>query len=505
MEIINPGCTDTAVGLYGKFCGFYSKCPKHIADIRRYMRQGPRLLWIRTATPGPDYVGIADALNDFVIQIAKNADEALDGMQGESPDVVFAEFPLAGWESSELLEAIQQINPRLPVIIREPEGTVADAVRLVKLGAYHFMTGTLDENELISRLEMAAEKCRLRKMASGMGRPEFEPWKHLLVGDSRSMRDVEEIIRLAGPKRSTVLISGETGTGKEVVARALHMASSRAHLPMVAVNCSALPEHLLEAELFGHVKGAFTGAMQQRIGRFEQAQTSTLFLDEIGDVPLELQAKLLRVLQEREFQRIGSSETIRVDVRIIAATNVDLRGKVSQGTFREDLFYRLNVVPVEMPPLRRRISDIPLLVHHFLEKICRLEGIALKRVSRGTLDQLCAYPWPGNIRQLQNAVEMAVVLSGNRMDLCTADFPLPSVNPRKNLATAPANAIVPENGLDFELAVANFQQTLLEQAMQRSGGNKTVAADLLRMKRTTLLAKLRTLESRGNVISIKSA
>jgi transcriptional regulator with GAF, ATPase, and Fis domain len=283
------------------------------------------------------------------------------------------------------------------------------------------------------------------------------------------------------------------------------MASSRSNLPMVAVNCTALPEHLLEAELFGHVKGAFTGAMQQRIGRFEQAQNSTLFLDEIGDVPLDLQAKLLRVLQEREFQRIGSSETLRVDVRIIAATNVDLREKVSQGTFREDLFYRLNVVPVEMPPLRQRVSDIPLLVHHFLEKICRLEGMPVKRVSRETLDQLCAYSWPGNIRQLQNAVEMAVVLSGNRTDLCTADFPLRPVNPRKNLAAVPAQAIVPESGLDFELAVANFQQSLLEQAIQRSGGNKTLAADLLRMKRTTLLAKLRTLESRGNVISIKSA
>jgi DNA-binding NtrC family response regulator len=469
------------------------------------MRQGCRLLWIRTATPGPDYIGVVDALDDFVIQIAKNVNEALDGLRGESPDLVFAEFPLAGWESSELLEAIQQIHPRLPVVIREPEGTVADAVRLVKLGADHFMSGPLEENELISRLEMAAEKSRLRQAAVGMSRTEAEPWRHLLVGESRSIRDVEEIIRLAGPKRSTVLITGETGTGKEVAARALHMASSRSNLPMVAVNCTALPEHLLEAELFGHVKGAFTGAMQQRIGRFEQAQNSTLFLDEIGDVPLDLQAKLLRVLQEREFQRIGSSETLRVDVRIIAATNVDLREKVSQGTFREDLFYRLNVVPVEMPPLRQRVSDIPLLVHHFLEKICRLEGMPVKRVSRETLDQLCAYSWPGNIRQLQNAVEMAVVLSGNRTDLCTADFPLRPVNPRKNLAAVPAQAIVPESGLDFELAVANFQQSLLEQAIQRSGGNKTLAADLLRMKRTTLLAKLRTLESRGNVISIKSA
>jgi transcriptional regulator with GAF, ATPase, and Fis domain len=274
---------------------------------------------------------------------------------------------------------------------------------------------------------------------------------------------------------------------------------------MVAVNCSALPENLLEAELFGHVKGAFTGAVQQRVGRFEQAHNTTLFLDEIGDMPLELQAKLLRVLQERELQRVGSSETIKIDVRVIAATNVDLREKVNQGSFREDLYYRLNVVPVEMPPLRRRTSDIPLLAHHFIEKICEVEGIPVKRISRETLDRLCLYPWPGNIRQLQNAVEVAVVLSGDRQDLCPADFPLPAAKSRKSLAIEPSHAVVPETGLDFDLAVANFQRSILEQAIQRSGGNKTVAADLLRMKRTTLLAKLRTLETSANVISIKSA
>jgi DNA-binding NtrC family response regulator len=374
---------------------------------------------------------------------------------------------------------------------------------LLKLGAYHFMSGPLDESELIEHLEMAAEKSRLRQ-AAATSVPNA-PWKQLLVGESPLMRDVEQIIQLAGGKRSTVLISGETGTGKEVVARALHLASPRAHLPMVAVNCSALPENLLEAELFGHVKGAFTGAVQQRIGRFEQAHNSTVFLDEIGDMPLELQAKLLRVLQERELQRIGSSDTIKIDVRVIAATNVDLREKVNQGAFREDLFYRLNVVPVEMPPLRQRASDIPLLAHHFIEKICEVEGIPVKRISRETLDRLCLYPWPGNIRQLQNAVEVAVVLSGDRQDLCPADFPLPAARARKSLAIEPAHAVVPETGLDFDLAVANFQRSILEQAIQRSGGNKTVAADLLRMKRTTLLAKLRTLETSANVISIKSA
>lgn len=468
------------------------------------MKQAPRLLWIRSATPGPDYLDVVDHLTGFSFQVVKDAAEALARLRAENADVIFAEFPLTGFGPAELLEAIHEINPRVPVLIRDPEGAVADAVRLLKLGAHHFMGGPLDENELIEHLEMAAEDYRLRQVAAGAD-PITRPWKQTLVGESRSIRDVEQIIGLAGPKRATVLISGETGTGKEVVARALHMASPRAHLPMVAVNCSALPENLLEAELFGHVKGAFTGALQQRIGRFEQAHNSTLFLDEIGDMPLELQAKLLRVLQERELQRIGSSETIKIDVRIIAATNVDLREKVNQGTFREDLFYRLNVVPIEMPPLRQRASDIPVLVHHFLDKVCSAEGMPVKRISRETLDRLSAYSWPGNIRQLQNAVEMAVVLSGDRMDLCPSDFPLPGVKARAAVASWPSHTVVPESGLDFDLAVSTFQRSILEQAIQRSGGNKTVAADLLRMKRTTLLAKLRTLETRGNVISIKSA
>jgi DNA-binding NtrC family response regulator len=469
------------------------------------MRHHARLLWIRIATPGPDYVDLIENLNGFIIQVAHGVNEALDRLRAEPSDIVLAEFPLTGWQPPEALEAIQQICPRVPVLIRDPQGSVADAVRLIKFGAYHFMSGPLDENELITHLEMAREKHRWRQLASAAPAPDADPGKTSLIGESRPVRDVEQIIRLAGPKRSTVLISGETGTGKEVVARALHQASPRAHLPMVAINCSALPENLLEAELFGHVRGAFTGALQQRAGRFEQAHNSTLFLDEIGEMPLELQAKLLRVLQEREFQRVGSSETMRVDVRIIAATNIELREKVSLGTFREDLFYRLNVVPIEMAPLRERATDIPLLVHHFLETICLQEGIPAKRIFRETLDRLCTYSWPGNIRQLQNAVEMAVVLSGGRPDLCPADFPLAPSNGRKAFAAVPPPAIVPEGGIDFDLAVSNFQRTLIEQAIQKSAGNKTLAADLLRMKRTTLLAKLRNIELNANVVSIKSA
>ena len=441
-------------------------------------------------------------LHRFVIHIIHNVGDAVERLRSAKAAVVFAEFPLVGCEPADLVEAIHEASPHTTVLIRDSEGTVADAVRLVRLGAQHFMTGPLDENELIGQLESAAEQLRVSAIAAD---GDAEPWKRFFIGESRPVREVEHIIRLAGPKRSTVLITGETGTGKEVVARALHQASPRAHQPMVAVNCSALPENLLEAELFGHTKGAFTGALQQRVGRFEQAHNSTLFLDEIGDLPLDLQAKLLRVLQEREFQRIGSSETVRVDVRVVAASNANLAEKVAQGTFREDLFYRLNVVPVTMPPLRERASDIPLLVHHFLEKICRIEGIALKRIYREALDRLCTYHWPGNVRQLENAIEMAVVLSGDRLDLYPADFRLPEFGARKPLSATPSAALLPETGLDFEAAVTNFQRNIIEQALERSGGNKTVAADLLRMKRTTLLAKLRNLETPANVVSIKSA
>ncbi|MEO7650880.1 MAG: sigma-54 dependent transcriptional regulator, partial [Bryobacteraceae bacterium] len=293
-------------------------------------------------------------------------------------------------------------------------------------------------------------------------------------------------------RRCTVLVTGETGTGKEMVARALHMASSRSQWPLVAINCSALPETLLEAELFGHVKGAFTGANNLRIGRFEQANRSTLFLDEIGDMPMELQAKLLRVLQEREFQRIGSSETIRVDVRFVAASNCDLMERVRQGRFREDLYYRLNVVPIRTPALRERPEDIPSLARHFVDKICRMEQLPLKRITPEALARLAGYSWPGNVRQLENAVEQAVVLSGERLALTPLDFPLAAATPRFAVATA-AGPALPADGLDFEQTVSQFELRILQQALERTSGNKKQAADMLRLKRTTLSAKLRTL------------
>jgi transcriptional regulator with GAF, ATPase, and Fis domain len=279
-----------------------------------------------------------------------------------------------------------------------------------------------------------------------------------------------------------------------MVARAIHMASPRAQQPMVAVNCNALPENLLEAELFGHVKGAFTGAIQHRVGRFEQANRGTLFLDEVGDLPLDIQTKLLRVLQEREFQRVGSSETIRVDVRLIAATNVDLAARVKERTFREDLFYRLNVVPIAAPPLRERLEDIPLLAHHFIGKVCRHEDIPARRLSPESIERLRSYHWPGNVRQLENVVEMAVALSGEREILYPSDFNIPA--PERPVAAASGGAIaVPDAGLDFEQTVGRIEKQIIEDALKKSGGNKTAAAEMLGLKRTTLTAKLKSLEA----------
>jgi transcriptional regulator with GAF, ATPase, and Fis domain len=318
----------------------------------------------------------------------------------------------------------------------------------------------------------------------------------MLVGCSAALEQAAHMIRLAAPRRSTVLITGETGTGKEVAARAIHAASGRSNKPMVAVNCGAIPANLIEAELFGHVRGAFTGAVNARSGRFEEANNSTIFLDEVGELPLDVQAKLLRVLQEREIQRLGSSETVSLDFRVIAATNCDLHDLVCKRQFRQDLYYRLNVLPLRMPALRERIPDVPVLANHFVRMICRSEGLPEKALSDSAVEALCAYGWPGNVRQLQHAVEMAVVLSGDRSLLTVADFPLPQT-PGPVLLDAqvspPAAVQVPASGLNFDETVNRFERAILEQALSFSSGNKARAAELLQMKRTTLLAKLKSL------------
>lgn len=394
--------------------------------------------------------------------------------------------------AEDLLKDLLGRDRRLPVLFlmeAEAPGKLLDrAGRLLMLGAARVLPDSIGEPELRRELQLAA---RVPVKAAA------EPWRTSLVGNGQEMAKIAGLIRLVGPRRATVLITGESGTGKEMAARALHLASTRATMPFVAINCNAIPRELLEAELFGHVKGAFTGASQDRVGRFEQAQAGTLFLDEIGDLPLDLQTKLLRVLQEREFERVGSSKTIKSDVRVIAATNADLPVRIREGRFREDLYYRLNVVPLEMPPLRDRPEDLGLLVRHFVGKICQLEGLPEKTIPRETIDHLGEYSWPGNVRQLENAVEMAIALSGERSLLLPSDFPLPlpsKLRPERTSLQLPVPAI-PEEGLDFERLVGNFELGLLEQALRRTGGNKKQAADMLRLKRTTMNAKLKSLSA----------
>ena len=303
------------------------------------------------------------------------------------------------------------------------------------------------------------------------------------------MRMVHELVRLISPRRCTVLVTGETGTGKEMIARAIHQASPRAANALVAVNCSALPADLLEAELFGHVKGAFTGAFASRLGRFELAHRGTIFLDEISEMPMQLQSKLLRVLQELEFQRLGSSETIKVDIRVIAASNTNILDRVREGKFREDLYYRLNVAPICAPPLRKRTEDIPLLVNHFISKICRSEMIAPKSIAPAVLARMAEYSWPGNVRQLENMVAMAVAMSGNRELLQLSDFP-----GLFGYMTETSVFVVPEERISYNEAVDTFERNLLEMALRRANGNKKLAASLLKLKRTTFAAKLRALD-----------
>lgn len=414
------------------------------------------------------------------------AEEASSGAQclamlaHQEYQVLLSDLDLGDLTAEELLEQARRRQAGLRVIVASDQGSRQEVVRLVRCGLDDYLPARLPAEELARRL---------REAAGLVGKPEECP-EIPLTGRSRAIREVIEIIRLIAPKRSTVLITGPTGTGKELVARSIHALSPRAAAAMVTVNCGAIPENLLEAEFFGHMKGAFTGAIGSRTGRFEQAHGSTLFLDEIGEMPFGLQAKVLRAVQEREFQPVGSSETRRVDVRIIAASNSDLGEKVRRGEFREDLYYRLNVVPIVMPSLADRIEDLPLLVENFLEKVCREEATGTKRVNRATLDRLQQYHWPGNIRQLENAVEKAVVLSGDREELYPSDFPLPVVGPARGQTSDP-EVRLPAGGLDFEALVGRIERSLLEQALCQAAGNKKRAAELLRLKRTTLSAKWR--------------
>lgn len=413
---------------------------------------------------------------------------ALETLRNMTFDAVLLALPIADCSAENLLAKVQETGCRAPVVIYEPTGAISRAVELTMRGAFQYVSHPVSPEDLHELLLLAIRHRSPKIPRSGSADPQ-----RLLVGSSSAMQEVVETINLVGNRRCTVLITGETGTGKEVAARAIHLASGRSNSRMVAINCAALPDHLLEAELFGHTKGAFTGAINARTGLFEQAHRGTIFLDEIGEMPLPLQAKLLRVLQEREVQRIGSSEPVPVDVRVIAASNQDLLQAVAQRRFREDLYYRLNVVALRMPPLRERLSDIPELVEHFLDRIEEHERGVRKQLSQEALATLMSYSWPGNVRQLEHALESAVALSGLQTMLRPGDFDLPTEIQREGFG--PLSSLdVPDAGINFEELIMGIERRLLERALAKSGGNKARAASMLQMKRTTLISKFKALE-----------
>jgi DNA-binding NtrC family response regulator len=455
------------------------------------------VLWIDESATGTQHVYLKDGPEKLQVLFAASFPAAFELLKMHPIGAVLVHLPIADCTASDVLRQIHDEGCRVPIVLYEPAGTVGKALELRQGGAFQYVSQPVKPEELCELLSVAIrhhgahrEAQRESKTSASSQHPNS---RNLLVGSSGPMREVVEIIDLVANRRSTVLITGETGTGKEVAARALHVSSSRSASRMVAVNCAALPDHLLEAELFGHTKGAFTGAVNARVGLFEQAHRGTIFLDEIGEMPLALQAKLLRVLQEREIQRIGSSEPLSIDVRVIAASNSNLLEAVANRRFREDLYYRLNVVALRMPALRDRPADIPELTEHFLNKFSEHEPAWRKRVSPQAMDVFLKYSWPGNVRQLEHALESACALSGARSVLYPGDFDLPAEIQASEFG--PLSSLdVPESGINFDELMTGIQRRLLERALAKSGGNKARAASMLHMKRTTLLSKFKSLE-----------
>src|SRR5215217_3923790 len=441
-------------------------------------------------------LAIAERLADhgYAVEQAGSGEEAVQRLAEFAFDILLTDLRLPGISGTAVLDAALERYPDIIAIVITGYGTVKDAVEAIKQGAADFITKPFQFDALLHVLRSAVEQRRL-KSENAYLRSQLEERYRIdgLVGRSQIMRDLFQLLETVAATASTVLITGETGTGKELAARAIHHNSPRRANRFVALNCSAIPETLLEAELFGHARGAFTGAVGTRQGRVEQAHKGTLFLDEVGTMSPALQAKLLRVLQEREFERVGDAHTVKVDVRIIAATNADLHRMVAEGTFREDLFYRLNVIPVRLPPLRERKDDIPPLVRHFLQKFCTEGNRPVMTISQAATRALMAYSWPGNIRQLENAVERAVALSGGRTQVEAIDLP-PEIQQAADEPPTVAGLPFPEEGLDFDTFIAGIEREMIRRSLERTNGNKGAAARLLNLKRTTLVEKLKRLE-----------
>ena len=448
---------------------------------------------------------VAERLREegFEVTEAESGERAIDLLSEFAFDVVISDLRLPGVNGHRVIEEALQRYPGIVAIVVSGYGTVKDAVEALKQGAADFVNKPFQFDELLHAVRTALEQRRLRNENAYLRKQLDERFGlGAMRGRSSRMRALFQTIETVAPTTTTILITGETGTGKEMVARAIHQASLRRPQRFVPLNCSAIPEGLLEAELFGHVRGAFTGAIGSRQGRLEQAHKGTLFLDEVGTMAMSLQMKLLRVLQEREFERVGDSKPIKVDVRVVAATNSDLAKMVKEGTFREDLYYRLNVIQIELPPLRDRKEDIPLLVQHFVQKYSHIGGVAAEGgesqptsprpdiVSLEAMRRLMAFPWPGNVRQLENAVERAIALLGGRTTIEVTD--LPAEVQAAQVSVVPT-VDFPDGGVDLPTLVEQMERDLIGRALTRTRGNKAAAAGLLNLKRTTLVEKLRRL------------
>ncbi len=429
-------------------------------------------------------------IDGFEVDQAGSAEEAAEKLSQTAYDVLITDHNLPGKTGVELLEESLVRYPEIIGIIITGYGTIETAVNAIKKGAYNYLTKPFKLVELPVMVRKGLKERHLRFENQYLRKQLDERYGFdNIIGTGRGMKRIFELVETIAGLTSTVLIQGETGTGKELIAKAIHFNSQRKDQKMVSINCGAIPENLLESELFGHVKGAFTGAVQTRIGRFEQANGGTIFLDEIGNMPLALQVKLLRVLQEREFERVGGNSTVKVDVRIVAATSSNLEQMVKDGTFREDLYYRLNVIPIDLPPLRERREDIPLLVQRFIEHFCETHKLDLKTISPHVLKVLMAYDWPGNVRQLENIAERMVALTANRPAILPADLP-GEIQNRDSLNFVPLIEI-PEGGISFQDVVTDMERELIVQSLRKTNGNKKLAAKLLNLKRTTLIEKIK--------------
>ena len=423
----------------------------------------------------------------YEIEMAATAELAMTA--AERADMILTDLRLPGVDGLAFIAQLRQRQITAPVVVMTAFSSVETAVEAMKAGAQDFLPKPFSMDHLITvvakALEVRSLRTENRQLREQLG-AKYDVSS--IVGSSEGMREVLAMVQRVAPTRATVLLVGESGVGKDLIARAIHYQSPRRDKPFVKINCTAIPESLMESELFGYEKGAFTGATAAKPGKFEQADTGTVFLDEIGDVPMAVQVKLLRILQERELERLGSNRTKQIDVRVIAATNVDLKVALEQGTFREDLFYRLNVMPIRIPPLRERVDDIPVLAGRFLRKAADTHELPVDAMSPEAIARLVAFPWPGNVRQLEKVIERSVLLSaGGRLE--AADIKLDVLAGRASAATA-SSAGGPVTFVPDGMTLDEFEQSILREALRRAAGNKSQAARMLGLTRNALRYRL---------------